>query len=97
LGLVELSSSCIASLLKSNALTYLAVGAIQGVSAAYLTRLAGLSLMEYLQEQEIESGNQVAIDWERLGAKLKQVFAENQRSAALQNFVQQAIARFSPA
>ena len=92
LGLVELSSSCVASLLKSNALTYLAGGAIQGVSAAYLARLAGLSLMEYLEEQEIERGNQVALNWERLGAKLKQVFAENQRSAALQGFVQQAIA-----
>jgi GTPase SAR1 family protein len=96
LGLVELSSQAIAGFLKSNALTYVAGGAIQGISAAYLTRLAGLSLIEYLQEQELESESGSSLNWEKLGAKLKQVFAENQRSAILQGFVRQAIAHLSP-
>ena len=47
LGLVELSSKAIGTVLKSNAITFVAGGAVQGVSAAYLTRLAGLSLIEY--------------------------------------------------
>ncbi|NJL22421.1 MAG: DUF697 domain-containing protein [Leptolyngbyaceae cyanobacterium SM1_3_5] len=51
LGLVELSSQAIAPLLKSHALTYVAGGMLQGVSAAYLTRIAGLTLVEYFEEQ----------------------------------------------
>jgi uncharacterized protein (DUF697 family) len=97
LGLVELSSQAIAGLLKSNALTYVAGGAMQGISAAYLTRLAGLSLLEYFQEQESSSESGSSLNWEKLGAKLKQVFAENQRSAVLQGFVRQAITRLTPA
>lgn len=96
LGLVELSSQAIAGLLKSNAFTYVAGGAIQGVSAAYLTRLAGLSLVEYFQEQESSSESGSGLNWESLGTKLKQVFAENQRSTVLQGFVRQAVARLAP-
>ena len=52
LGLVELSTGTIASLLKTNVVTYVAGGCVQGISAAYLTRVAGLSLIEYFQTQE---------------------------------------------
>ena len=96
LGLVELSSQAIASLLKSNALTYIAGGMIQGVSAAYLTRLAGLSLIEYFQEQSLNIESESGINWEKLGAKLKQVFQDNQRTAFLQGFVRQAMSHLSP-
>ncbi len=96
LGLVELSSQAIASLLKSNALTYVAGGAIQGVSAAYLTRLAGLSLIEYFQEQEISLSTGEGFNLEKLGQKLKQVFEQNQRTSLLPSFVQQAISHLSP-
>lgn len=91
LGLVELSTQTIASLLKSNAITYVAGGAIQGVSAAYLTRLAGLSLIEYFQEQDVAQASGESLNLDKLGQKLKQVFEQNQRSAFLQNFVKQAI------
>ncbi|HBB34306.1 MAG TPA: hypothetical protein DDZ80_07675 [Cyanobacteria bacterium UBA8803] len=95
LGLVELSTQAIGSILKSNALTYVAGGALQGVSAAYLTRLAGLSLIEYFQEQEVgdNSATEQPLNLERLGQKLQKVFQQNQRAAFLQDFVQQALGR----
>ena len=95
LGLVELSTGAIAGILKSNAFTYAAGGALQGISAAYLTRIAGLSLIAYFQEQEVTLDTKGGFNLERLTAKLKQVFQDNQRKAFLQGFVQQGIARFS--
>jgi GTPase SAR1 family protein len=89
LGLVELSTQTIASLLKSNAVTYVAGSTVQGVSAAYLTRLAGLSLIEYFQDQEISTTE--GLNLEKLAQKFKQVFEANQRSAFLASFVRQAI------
>ncbi|AFY75546.1 protein of unknown function (DUF697) [Pleurocapsa sp. PCC 7327] len=96
LGLVELSTQTIGSLLKSNAITYVAGGAVQGVSAAYLTRLAGLSLIEYFQEQEIGIASGDGLNPEKLAQKLKQVFEQNQRGALLQGFVKGALARLFP-
>ncbi len=95
LGLVELSTQTIGSILKSNALTYVAGGAVQGVSAAYLTRLAGLSLIEYFQEQEVSGATGKGLNLEKLGQKLQKVFQQNQRTAFLQSFVKQAVARLS--
>lgn len=90
LGLVELSTQTISSLLKTNAITYLAGSTIQGISAAYLTRIAGLSLIEYYQEQELISDQETAFNIEKLGEKIKQVFQQNQRGDFLKSFVQQA-------
>ncbi len=91
LGLVELSTQTIGSLLKSNAVTYVAGGTIQGVSAAYLTRLAGLSLVEYFQDQDINSSRQEGIDLTQIHQKIKQVFEQNKRSALVQRFIHQAL------
>jgi uncharacterized protein len=96
LGLVELSSQAITGILKSHAVTFVAGGAVQGVSAAYLTRLAGLSLIEYFQEQEISLEKSRGLNVEKLGETLKKVFQENQRTAFLQGFVKQAVARILP-
>jgi hypothetical protein len=99
LGLVELSTQTIGGILKSNAFTYVAGGAVQGVSAAYLTRLAGLSLIEYFQEQE-QSENAAAgqaFNFERLKQNLQKVFQQNQRATFLQGFVKQAVGRLVPA
>jgi uncharacterized protein len=96
LGVVELSTQTIASILKSHAVTYVAGGVLQGISAAYLTRLAGLSLIEYLQEQEINnSSNAQGFNLETLTLKLQQVFRQNQRAVLIQNFVKQALTRLS--
>lgn len=95
LGLVELSTKTISTVLKSNAITFVAGGVVQGVSAAYLTRLAGLSLIEYFQNQELvtnaETGNPLNLD--KLGQTLKNVFQQHQHLGFLQNFVKQGVGR----
>ncbi|MEW6497205.1 MAG: DUF697 domain-containing protein [Cyanobacteriota bacterium] len=96
LSLVELSTQTIGSILKGNAVTYVAGGAVQGVSAAYLTRLAGLSLIEYFQEQEVSETTGQAFNLERLGQKMQAVFQQNQRMAFLQGFVKQVVGRLVP-
>jgi len=90
LGLVELSTQAITSILKSNAITFVAGGAVQGISAAYLTRLAGLSLLEYFQAQELTSDLSSGDKLAQLSQTIKQVFEQNQRMAFLQSFVQKA-------
>ncbi len=95
LGLVEVSTKAIATLLKSNAITFVAGGAIQGVSAAYLTRVAGLSLIEYFQSQEVAASAD-GLNLDKLGQTLQRVFQQNQRVAVLQSFVQQGISRLLP-
>jgi len=96
LGLVELTSQAIAPLLKSHALTFVAGGALQGVSAAYLTRMAGLSLVEYFQEQEILEQTNEGWQLDKLAQKITRVFQENQRSVFAQTLVNQALQRFKP-
>ena len=95
LGLVELSTQTIAGFLKVNALTYVAGGCIQGVSAAYLTRIVGLSLIEYFHAQEpnliLTEASPLAI--ERLSQILQSVFQKNQQLTFLQGFVGQAMER----
>ncbi len=95
LGLVELSTHAISSLLKSNAITYVVGGATQGISAAYLTRVAGLSLIEYFQEQDIDINYEKTIDIEKLSTKIKQVFEQTRRTEILQGFVKQTLPKLS--
>lgn len=49
LGLVELSTQALTTVLKANSLTYLLGAGLQGISTAYLTRVAGLTLVEHFQ------------------------------------------------
>lgn len=97
LGVVELASQSITPLLKSHAATFVAGGMVQGVSAAYLTRMAGLSLVEYFEEQEATNLAATGVQRDRLMQKLQAVFQANQRSAFLQTLVSQAIQRLKPA
>ncbi|MEO1430327.1 MAG: DUF697 domain-containing protein [Cyanobacteria bacterium J06633_8] len=96
LGLVELSTKTISTVLKSNALTFVAGGVVQGVSAAYLTRIAGLALVEYFEQQEIAANSGSEFNLEKFGQNLQQVFAQNQQVVFLQNFVQQGVKRLLP-
>ncbi|MFB2834018.1 DUF697 domain-containing protein [Floridanema evergladense] len=97
LGLVELSTQTITSFLKSHVITFVAGGVVQGISAAYLTRIAGLSLIEYFQEQEISAdAGENAFSVERLKEKLQSVFQQNQRVVFLQSFVQQVVGKLMP-
>ncbi|UBF24995.1 DUF697 domain-containing protein [Kovacikia minuta CCNUW1] len=98
LGLVELSTRAISTLLKSNALTFVAGGCIQGISAAYLTRVVGLSLIEYFHSQDpnltLTEASPLAI--ERFSQILQRVFQQNQQVSFLQALINQAFDRFSP-
>lgn len=98
LGLVELSTRAITSLLKTNAVTYIAGGCIQAVSAAYLTRIAGLTLIEYFHTQEpnltLADAKPLAV--ERLGQVLQKVFQQNQQQTILQTLTQQVMDRLTP-
>jgi uncharacterized protein (DUF697 family) len=96
LGMVELSTQALGALLKSQPLTYLAGGALQGLSAAYLTRIAGLSLITFLESQDPDL-SEPQWDWQKLTAVVKQTFEQNQRRAVLQGFFQRARQQLSPA
>jgi len=98
LGLVELSSQAIANLLKTNAVTYVAGGCLQGVSAAYLTRVTGLSLIEYFSSQDpvLTPSEAPPLAMERLSQILRQVFQQNRQLNLLQTFVGQAVNHLSP-
>ncbi|MDF5709526.1 MAG: DUF697 domain-containing protein [Nostoc sp. S4] len=96
LGLVELSTKAISTVLKSNAVTFVAGGLVQGVSAAYLTRVAGLSLVEYFQHQEIAIDSGTNLNLEKLRQTLQKVFGQNQQIGFLQGFVKQGVKRLLP-
>jgi len=90
LGIVEISTQTIATILKTNSITYIAGGAIQGISAAYLTRICSLSLIEYLEQQEINlAQNHNTISLKNIKEKLEKVFTENQQKTFIHGFIQQ--------
>ena len=93
LGLVELSTRAVTGILKTNAVTFVAGGMVEGVSAAYLTRVAGLSLVQYFEQQEIalETGN--GLNLEKLHQVLQTVFQQSQKLAVLEAFVKQGVKR----
>jgi len=93
LGLVEFSTQTLGSLLKSHSVTYVAGGAVQGVSAAYLTRLAGLSLIEHFQTLSASSTHATPPLLEGLSQTLQAVFQQNQRLAFLKSLISQALSR----
>ncbi|MEO1374326.1 MAG: DUF697 domain-containing protein [Cyanobacteria bacterium J06635_10] len=97
LGLVELSTKTISTVLKSNAFTFVAGGVVQGLSAAYLTRIAGLAIVEYFEQQEIATTSCPGeFNLEKFGQSLQQVFAQNQQVVFLQGFVKQGFKRLLP-
>ena len=87
LGVVEISTQAITTVLKTNVVTYIAGGLLQGVSAAYLTRLAGLTLIEYF-EGDIPDGT---VKRDLLQQIMEKIFQQNQRIPFLQAFVKQAV------
>lgn len=91
LGLVELSTQALGSLLKAHAATYIAGGAVQGVSAAYLTRMVGISLIDFFEEQSYLAPEQRKFAFGEMGVRLQTLFKAAKQSSALQNFVDQAL------
>lgn len=97
LGLVEVSTQLVTTALKHNPMTFVAGGATQGLSAAYLTHIAGLSLLEYFEQcDELTARDGAAsVNQERFAAIVKQVFEKNRRQAFVQSLIRQAGERFA--
>ncbi|MBT9311105.1 slr1306 family protein [Leptothoe kymatousa] len=89
LGLVELATQALGTVLKGHVTTYVAGGALQGISAAYLTRLAGLTLIDYFEEQSLLEPTE--LDFASLGDRLQTLFQKARQGLALKDFVAQAI------
>lgn len=95
MGLVEASSQVLSAVLKGNMVTYVAGGALQGVGAAYFTRMAGLSLMELFEAHRISDvGWQ--LDSTALGQIVQQVFQQHQRIDIVKDLAQQTLRRLRP-
>ncbi len=92
LGLVELSTQALGSLLKTHAATYIAGGAVQGASAAYLTRIVGLSLIEFFEEQSLLPVEKQKFAFADMGDRLQTLFKTTKQGLGLQSFLQQALA-----
>lgn len=84
-GAIELFSLA----LQTNVATFIIGRAVQGVTAAYLTRIAGLSFITYFQQDQ---------DWGDGGISevVEQQFQLNQRDEFIKAFVQSAIAQVIP-
>ncbi len=98
LGMVELTTQTITSLLKSSTVTYVAGGIVQGASAAYLTRIAGLSLIEYFQVQpfELPETENAGFNINLLTQTIKAVFERNQKLNILPELAKQAVNQLTP-
>jgi uncharacterized protein (DUF697 family) len=96
LGLVELSTQVLTTVLKSHFATYLAGGLVQGLSAAYLTRMAGLSLIEYFEESALAGTPTTEISWDAIANRLKSAIQQNGQARFLQALAQQGIEKLKP-
>jgi hypothetical protein len=101
LGIIDISSQWVGSILKSHAFTYVAGGLVQGASAAYLTQLAGLSLMEYFEAIALSTDPMATPSESRSAAQLlpgilAQVCQQHHRLEVVQRIVDQALGRLQP-
>lgn len=86
LGIVKGAVELIAQALQFQLTTYLIGKAIQGITAAYLTRIAGKSFIQYFQQDQ---------DWGDGGITevVQKQFQLSRKEAFIQAFVSQAIAK----
>jgi uncharacterized protein (DUF697 family) len=86
LGVVKGAVEILARALQFHFATYVVGKAIQGVSAAYLTRIAGKSFVEYFRQDQ---------DWGDGGITevVQRQFQLNRRDEFIKAFVQEAIAK----
>lgn len=85
LGIVEISSQTISAILKTNMITFVAGGLIQGISAAYLTRVCALSLIEYYEVADFTVNDNINIS--KLKEKIQLIFEQNKENNFLNQFV----------
>lgn len=86
LGIVKGAIQLLSTVLQLNVATFVIGRAIQGVTAAYLTRIAGKSFIEYFRHDQ---------DWGDGGITevVQRQFQLNRRDEFVKAFVQEAIAR----
>jgi uncharacterized protein len=86
LGIVKGAIQLLSQALQLNIGTFLVGRAIQGVTAAYLTRIAGKSFIEYFRHDQ---------DWGDGGMTevVQRQFQLNRRDEFVKNFIQEAITR----
>ncbi|MFN6462864.1 MAG: GTP-binding protein [Nostoc sp. DedVER02] len=86
LGIVKGAIQLLSTALQLNVATFLVGRAIQGVTAAYLTRIAGKSFIEYFRHDQ---------DWGDGGMTevVQKQFQINRRDEFIKAFIQEAIAR----
>jgi uncharacterized protein len=86
LGIVKGAIALLSTALQLNVATFIVGRAIQGVTAAYLTRIAGKSFIEYFRHDQ---------DWGDGGMTevVQQQFQINRRDEFIKVFVQEAIAK----
>jgi hypothetical protein len=89
LGIVKGVINLLAIGLQTNVATVLAGRALQGVSGAYLTRIAGKSFVEYFRQNQ---------DWGDggMGEVVAKQFRLNQRDALIQAFIREAMTHGIP-
>lgn len=92
MGLVEASSQVLTQVLKGNTVTYVAGGMIQGVGAAYFTRMAGLSLVELFEVHRATESWQ--LDNTLLSQIVQRIFKASSRMDVVKDLVQQTLRRF---
>ncbi|MCM1984932.1 DUF697 domain-containing protein [Lyngbya confervoides] len=99
LGLIELSSQLLGAVLKSHAATYVAGGFIQGLSIAYLTQIAGLSLIEHFEAMSLqgEQGPSGRFCLSQISQIVERIFAQHQRGDFLKGLVTQGLRKIQPA
>jgi uncharacterized protein (DUF697 family) len=97
LGLVELSTQVLTTVLKGHFATYLAGGLVQGLSAAYLTRMAGLSLVEYFEQAALAGTAPTELSWEAIAQRLQTTVQQNRQLSLLQALARQGIDILKPA
>ncbi|MFQ4138398.1 DUF697 domain-containing protein, partial [Nodosilinea sp. PGN35] len=97
LGLVELSTQVLTAVLKSHFATYVAGGLVQGLSAAYLTRMAGLSLVDYFEQAALVGTPTSALSWEAIAQRLQATIQQNRQLSLLQTLAKQGIDILKPA
>jgi uncharacterized protein (DUF697 family)/GTP-binding protein EngB required for normal cell division len=89
LGLVKGALELLALGLQTNVATVLAGRALQGVSGAYLTRIAGKSFVEYFRHHQSWGDG-------GMGEVVAEQFRLNQREVVIKQFIQQAMATVLP-
>jgi uncharacterized protein len=87
-GGVEIVTVAIASCLKTNAVTYAIGGSVQALSAAYLTRIGGLSFLDYLETLEPESNH---LDLSKTISTLRMLCQSNFRKAQSAEFLSEFV------